>query len=218
MGEVSPGTPYQVAISRAMDEHESALVRALAAWRESAPVLADAAAAIIGALRAGNKVLTAGNGGSAADAQHFSAELVGRYKRERSPYPAIALTTDTSILTAIGNDYGYEDVFARQVGALGRAGDILLAYSTSGESANLIAAADEAHRRGMTVIALTGPRDNSLARLADIALLMPAGDTPVVQEMHLMTTHLLCDLAEAELAGEESRLQGANGTERGEKP
>jgi D-sedoheptulose 7-phosphate isomerase len=216
MGEASPGVSYQAAIARAMEEHQSALTQALDDWKASAADLAEVAGAIVGALRAGHKILTAGNGGSAADAQHFSAELVGRYKRERSPYAAVALTTDTSILTAIGNDYGYEDVFARQVRALGRPGDVLLAYSTSGESDNLIRAADEAHRRGMTVIALTGPADNNLARRADIALRMPATDTPVIQEMHLMTTHLLCDLVETELAGAESQQQAANGDERGE--
>jgi D-sedoheptulose 7-phosphate isomerase len=183
-----------------MEEHNRDLRAALDRWKASAAAVAEAASVLIAALRGGHKILTAGNGGSAADAQHFSAELVGRYRRERSPYAAIALTTDTSILTAIGNDYSYEDVFARQVGALGQPGDVLLAYSTSGESANLLAAADEAHRRGMTVIAMTGPAENSLAQRADIALMMPAAQTPIVQEMHLMTTHVLCDLAEAELA------------------
>jgi D-sedoheptulose 7-phosphate isomerase len=169
---------------------------------------------MISALRNGHKVLSAGNGGSAADAQHFAAELVGRYKRERSPYPAIALTTDTSILTAIGNDYGYDDVFARQVGALGREGDVLLAYSTSGRSENLVRAAEEAHRRGMSVVSLTGDGNSPLAVTADIALRMPATDTPVIQEMHLMTTHLLCDLIEAELASEESRRGRGSGEVR----
>jgi D-sedoheptulose 7-phosphate isomerase len=196
---------YESTIRQAMRAHQSALTQALDVWHESVPGLAAAAAAIVSALRAGHKILAAGNGGSAADAQHLAAELVGRYKRERSPYPAVALTTDTSILTAIGNDYGYDDVFARQVGALGREGDVLLAYSTSGESGNLLRAAEEARRRGMTVVALTGPGDNSLARLADIALQMPTNDTPVIQEMHLMTTHLLCDLAEAELAAAEAQ-------------
>jgi D-sedoheptulose 7-phosphate isomerase len=208
MTDASPEAGYTAAIDAAMEQHNTALLGALESWRKSAPQIAHAASVIISALRGGHKVLTAGNGGSAADAQHFAAELVGRYKRERSPYPAIALTTDTSILTAIGNDYGYEDVFARQVGALGQEGDVFLAYSTSGESKNLIAAADEAHRRGMTVIALTGPGDSNLSRTADVPLRMPASDTPVIQEMHLMTTHLLCDLAEGELAAAEAHASG----------
>lgn len=199
-----PDNPYEDAIAQAMSRHQAALEGALNSWHSSTTVIAAAAQVIVTALRDGNKILAAGNGGSAADAQHFSAELVGRYKRERSPYPAVALTTDTSILTAIGNDYGYDDVFARQVGALGREGDVLLAYSTSGESRNLIQAAEEARRRGMNVITLTGPRDSSLSHLAHIALKMPASDTPVIQEMHLMTTHLLCDLVEAELAADQS--------------
>jgi D-sedoheptulose 7-phosphate isomerase len=202
-----PGTSsaahYETAIAQAMAEHNAALAGALDAWQSAAGDVAEAAEIIIAALQTGHKVLTAGNGGSAADAQHFAAELVGRYKRERSPYAAVALTTDSSILTAIGNDYGYDKVFERQVGALGREGDVFLAYSTSGESENLIRAAEEARRRGMRVIAMTGPRDNSLARGADVALQMPAADTPVVQEMHLMATHLICDLAETELAGAE---------------
>ncbi len=205
MTDASPDGGYTSAIRDAMRQHNSALQRALDSWQGSASQVAEAASAIVSAVRKGNKILTAGNGGSAADAQHFAAELVGRYKRERSPYPAIALTTDTSILTAIGNDYGYDDVFARQVGALGRAGDVFLAYTTSGESKNLLAAADEAHGRGMTVIALIGPGDSSLSRSADIALRMPATDTPIIQEMHLMATHLLCDLAEAELAAAEAQ-------------
>lgn len=211
MTNASPEVGYTAAISAAMEQHNAALLNALQSWQSSVPQIGRAASVIISALLAGHKVLTAGNGGSAADAQHFAAELVGRYKRERSPYPAVALTTDTSILTAIGNDYGYDDVFARQVGALGQEGDVFLAYSTSGESRNLVIAADEAHRRGMTVIALTGPGDSALSQSADIPLQMPATDTPVIQEMHLMTTHLLCDLAEAELAAAEARASGTRG-------
>lgn len=199
-------TSYTSVIRAAMTQHNHTLQGALEAWQGSAPQIALAASAIISALRNGHKILSAGNGGSAADAQHFAAELVGRYRRERSPYPAVALTTDTSILTAIGNDYGFEDVFGRQVGALGREGDVFLAYSTSGESKNLLVAAEEAHRRGMIVIALTGPGENSLARVADVRLQMPTTETPVIQEMHLMTTHLLCDLAEAELAADEAAV------------
>lgn len=204
MTDASPEGRNTSAIRAAMKRHHAALQDALETWQDSAPLIARAASIIIAALRSGHKILSAGNGGSAADAQHFAAELVGRYRRERSPYPAVALTTDTSILTAIGNDYSFDDIFARQIGALGRDGDVFLAYSTSGESSNLIAAAQEAHRRGMSVIALTGPGENSLARVADVPLHMPATETPIVQEMHLMTTHLLCDLTESELAADEA--------------
>jgi D-sedoheptulose 7-phosphate isomerase len=152
-------------------------------------------------LRQGNKILVAGNGGSAAEAQHFSAELVGRFLRDRDPYAAMALTTDSSILTAVGNDYAFEDVFARQVAGLGRPGDLLLAYTTSGESENLIRAADVAGELGMTVVAITGPTDSRLAGMADISIRVPAESTPVIQEIHMATTHLLCEIVEREMSG-----------------
>ncbi|HEX6799867.1 MAG TPA: SIS domain-containing protein [Ktedonobacterales bacterium] len=165
-----------------------------------AATLAAAAERLVRALREGHKVLVAGNGGSAAEAQHFAAELVGRFKRERAPYAALALTTDSSILTAIANDYGYADVFARQVLGLGQPGDVLIAYSTSGESENLVRAAQAARSRQMTVIAVTGERRNRLERQADVALHIPLTDTAVVQELQMAVTHILCDIAEAELA------------------
>ena len=144
-------------------------------------------------------MLVAGNGGSAAEAQHFAAELVGRFKRERSPYAVLSLTTDTSILTAIANDYGYQDIFARQVLALGQPGDMLIVFSTSGESENLLHAAAAARRCHMTIIAITGDKPNSLECLVDVAMHVPTVDTAITQELHMMVTHILCDIVESEL-------------------
>ena len=159
------------------------------------------AATLVAALRGGGKVLAAGNGGSAAEAQHFAAELVGRFRRERAPYAALALSADSAVLTALANDYGYAEVFARQVRAFGRAGDAFVAFSTSGESENLLRAAAAAREAGLAVLAVTGGAPNRLAALADRALRLPSLDTPVTQELHMLATHLLCELVEATLAG-----------------
>ena len=162
--------------------------------------LAEVAALLVEAIHSGHKALVAGNGGSAAEAQHFAAELVGRFKRERLPYAVLSLTTDTSILTAIANDYGYQDVFARQVCAFGQPGDVFIAFSTSGESENLLRAARAGHERSVSVVAITGDCPSSLESLADITVRVPVVDTALVQEMHMMVTHVLCDIVEAELA------------------
>jgi len=162
--------------------------------------LAEVAALLAEAIHSGHKALVAGNGGSAAEAQHFAAELVGRFKRERLPYAVLSLTTDTSILTAIANDYGYQDVFARQVCAFGQPGDVFIAFSTSGESENLLRAAQAGHERSVSVVAITGDCPSSLESLADITVRVPVVDTALVQEMHMMVTHVLCDIVEAELA------------------
>ena len=157
---------------------------------------------IIGALDSGNKLLLVGNGGSAADAQHIAAEIVGRYKKERPAYAAIALTTDTSALTAIGNDYGYDHVFARQVEGLGGSGDVLLAISTSGNSENVLRAIHAAHERGLRVVALTGRDGGAIAGAlspGDIEIRVPAERTCRIQEVHLLVIHCLCDLIDAEL-------------------
>jgi D-sedoheptulose 7-phosphate isomerase len=153
----------------------------------------------VSALRAGSKLLFAGNGGSAADAQHWAGELVSRFYFDRPGLPAIALTTDTSILTAIGNDYGYDYVFARQVEALGRDGDVLLAISTSGNSANIVRAIEAAHARGIKVIGFTGQGGGRMASLCDICLRMPSSETPKIQEGHEFAGHLLCGLIEHEM-------------------
>lgn len=165
-----------------------------------APTIDTAAQTMTHALRRGNKILFCGNGGSAADSQHLAAELQGRFLRERKPLAAIALTTDTSVLTAIGNDYGYEQVFARQLGGLGSSGDVLVAISTSGNSINVVEAAHTARRKAIHVIALTGASGGALADHADIALKVPANRTDLIQEMHIVTGHILCGLVEEAIA------------------
>jgi D-sedoheptulose 7-phosphate isomerase len=150
------------------------------------------------ALSGGGKVLFCGNGGSAADAQHLASELVGRLdrSREREPLAGLALTTDTSALTAVANDYGYEDVFARQVRALGRPGDVLVCLSTSGRSGNVVRAAREARRAGIGIVALVGPEDSPLDELAEVCLHLPGETSGLVQQGHITVGHLLCALAE----------------------
>jgi len=155
---------------------------------------------IIAALRAGNKVLIIGNGGSAADAQHIAAEIVGRYKQDRPAYAAIALTTDTSALTAIANDYGFEQVFARQVEGLGRRGDVLLALSTSGRSPNILAALRTAREHGLATIGFAGLNGEALRALCDHLLIAPSDDTPVVQQIYLAVAHGICDVIEQTMA------------------
>lgn len=147
-------------------------------------------------LRSGNKILICGNGGSAADAQHIAAELVGRYEGERRAWPAIALTTDTSALTALSNDYGYEEVFARQVKAHAGPGDLLIAISTSGRSPNVLRAAEEAKRARCRVLGLTGIDGGSLASLCDFCLNVPAERTSRVQEAHITIGHLWCEMVD----------------------
>ena len=151
------------------------------------------------ALRGGNKLLISGNGGSAADAQHIAAEIVGRYKKDRPAYAAIALTTDTSALTAIGNDYGFEQVFARQVEGLGRPGDVLLALSASGRSPNILAALKVARQRGLITIGFTGAKGTALSALCDHLLIAPSDDTAVIQQIHLTLAHGICDMIEQAL-------------------
>ena len=151
------------------------------------------ASAIIAALRAGNKVLIVGNGGSAGDAQHIAAEIVGRYKQDRPGYAAIALTTDTSALTAIANDYGFEQIFARQVEGLGARGDVLIALSTSGRSANILAALKKARERGLVTVGFTGATGVAMGTDCDHLLVAPSDDTPVVQQIHLAVGHGICD-------------------------
>jgi D-sedoheptulose 7-phosphate isomerase len=204
----SPGYPgnqgypeYHDFIVSALADRRAVLDAALLQLISRAEVLTEVAARLVETLQTGHKVLIAGNGGSAAEAQHFAAELVGRFKRERVPYAVLSLTTDTSILTAVANDYGYQDVFARQVSAFGQPGDLLIVFSTSGESENLVRAATAGRQRLMTTIAVTGDRPNRLARLADVAVRVPAVETDIVQELHLAVLHILCDIAESKLTG-----------------
>ena len=167
--------------------------------RQAARAVAEAAEALVAAFESGGTAYLCGNGGSAADAQHLAAELSGRYLVERPALAAVALSTNTSALTAIGNDYGFDRVFARQLEGLGTAGDVLVAISTSGESANVREAIEVAHRQGMTVIGMTGPAGRRFAALCDIALVSPGRSTPVVQEGHIAMGHALCGLVERAL-------------------
>ncbi len=166
-----------------------------AACETLADDIASAIELAVACLRAGHKILSCGNGGSAADAQHFSAELVCRFERERPGLPAIALTTDSSALTAISNDYTYNELFARQIEALGQAGDCLLAISTSGDSGNVIRAIEVAHEKGLNVIALTGRKGGKIAGLlkdSDVEIRVASDITARIQEVHLLTIHCLC--------------------------
>jgi len=189
--------------------------RILAHFQESADLKLQSAAALsspisqaielmFSALSNGNKILACGNGGSAADCQHFAAELVGRFERERFPLPAIALTTDTSIMTAVGNDYSFREIFSKQVQAFGQAGDILLAISTSGNSANVLAAVEAALEREMRVVAFTGKDGGALAKLltdADVHINVPHSRTARIQEVHLVAIHCICDGIDVALFG-----------------
>jgi len=166
--------------------------------------IAEAGEKIVQALLAGNKVLTCGNGGSAGDAQHFSSEMLNRYERDRPSLPAIALTTDTPTITAIANDYAYEEVFSKQLRALGQSGDILLAFSTSGNSRNVIEAIEAAHDKDIAVIAITGRNGGQMAtRLndQDLELRVPCDVTARIQEVHLLIIHSLCDYIDESLFG-----------------
>ena len=164
-----------------------------------ASAFAGVLAACAAALRDGGKILFLGNGGSAADAQHLATELTVRYTRDRAPIAAIALTTDTSTLTAAGNDFGFEAVFARQVAALGRRGDVLVALSTSGKSPNVLAALRQARALGLVTVGFSGRTGGDMAALLDHALLVPSDTTARIQEMHILLGHMLCGALETEL-------------------
>lgn len=183
--------------------HESAELKIQAASLMARPI-EQAVELMFSALSNGNKILACGNGGSAADCQHFSAQLVGRFERERLPLPVIALTTDTSILTAIGNDYSYLEIFSKQVQAYGQSGDVLLALSTSGNSANVIAAIEAALERDMRVVVMTGNGGGAMSKLitdADVHICVPHERTARIQEVHLLTIHCLCDGIDVALFG-----------------
>jgi D-sedoheptulose 7-phosphate isomerase len=184
---------------------DSADLKYQAAQSLSKPIAA-AVQAVLACVTSGGKVLACGNGGSAADAQHFSAEFIGRFERERPELGAIALTTDSSILTAIGNDYDFTRIFSKQVRGLGQAGDVLLAMSTSGNSANILAAIEAAHEREMTVVALTGRgggKIGNLLRETDVHVCVPHDRTARIQEVHLLVLHCICDGVDTQLLGEQ---------------
>ncbi len=183
-------------LQRSLAEHLQAIQATL---QSQLAEIERAGALLRDTLKQGNKVLLCGNGGSAADAQHIAAELVGRYERQRRACPAIALTTDTSALTALSNDFGYEEVFARQVEALASANDVLLALSTSGTSANILKAVKKARDLECKTIALTGAGGEPLASLCDLAVVVPATRTARIQECHITIGHLWCELIDAEL-------------------
>ncbi len=194
-------------LEQRIEQHfiDSADLKYQAAQVLSKPIAA-AISAVLASVTSGGKVLACGNGGSAADAQHFAAEFVGRFERERPELGAIALTTDSSILTAIANDYSYDQVFAKQVRALGQSGDVLLAITTSGNSANVLLAIEAAHERDMTVVALTGRgggKMNQVLRETDVHICVPHERTARIQEVHLLTIHCICDGVDIQLLGEQ---------------
>lgn len=180
-------------IQHALAEHRAAV----AALDALVPQIAILAERLKACLDAGGKIVLMGNGGSAADSQHIAAELVGRFKRERGGLAALALTTDTSILTSVGNDYGFEHVFSRQVGALCGPNDVLVGISTSGNSGNVIRAIEEGKRLGLYTVGLLGGSGGRLAEMCDFALVAPSADTPRIQEIHILIGHILCELLEA---------------------
>ena len=163
--------------------------------------LAAIAQEIAKALSAGCKIMLCGNGGSAADAQHIAGELLSRFEGDRAPLPAIALTTDTSVLTAIGNDYGYDHVFERQVTGLGNKGDVLIAISTSGRSANILKALDAARAKGVLTVGFTGRKGGEMKSRCDVLLAAPSDRTPVIQQIHITAAHIICGLVERRLGG-----------------
>jgi D-sedoheptulose 7-phosphate isomerase len=194
-------------LEQRIEQHfiDSADLKYQAAQVLSKPIAA-AVAAILASVTSGGKVLACGNGGSAADAQHFAAEFVGRFERERPELGAIALTTDSSIITAIANDYSYDHIFSKQVRALGQPGDVLLAITTSGNSSNVLLAIQAAHEREMTVVALTGKGGGKMGqalRETDVHICVPHDRTARIQEVHLLTIHCICDGVDTQLLGDQ---------------
>lgn len=192
-------TPIATLLADAVQAHTSALQRLLQDQRTMF-TLETAANAIFTALCDGKQLFLCGNGGSAADAQHIAAELVGRFLKNRKPLNAQALSTDTSVLTALGNDFGYEQIFARQVEAKAKTGDVVLGITTSGSSQNVVLALQAAKAAGATAICLMGNREKAPAEAAaDIAIKVPSSETPVIQELHMLVYHVLCDYIEREI-------------------
>lgn len=182
-------------------EETAILLGALAVDEEFQDVLGGVYRVISQAFRLGNKLLLMGNGGSAADAQHIAAEFVNKFLIDRDPLPAVALTTDTSVITSISNDYSFEDIFVRQIRALGVPGDVLLGYTTSGSSVNVIRGLEIAKQRGLTTVCLTGQFTDQLSAFSDYVLSVPSSSTPRIQECHLVIGHTLSELVEADIFG-----------------
>jgi D-sedoheptulose 7-phosphate isomerase len=193
----APGTGD---VEAALLDRARALSTILALLATNSHQITRAATIIVEALASGHLVLVCGNGGSAAEAQHLAGELVGRFRREREPWPVLALTADSAVLTAVANDYGYETIFERQVAAFGHHGDVLVGISTSGESPNVVNAACHARERGMSVIALTGREPTRLGLFSDVAIAVPATETALVQEVHSVLVHLISEIVESSLA------------------
>ena len=187
-------------VEAALLDRARALSTVLSLLATNSHQITRAAAIIIEALATGHLVMVCGNGGSAAEAQHLAGELVGRFRREREPWPVLALTADSAVLTAVANDYGYDTVFERQVAAFGNRGDVLVAISTSGESPNVVNAACQARDRGMSVIALTGREPTRLGHFSDVAIAVPATETTLIQEVHSVLVHLISEMVESSLA------------------
>lgn len=184
------------------DEYLNTVARNFEKLRDMSAEIDRAASICIGSLRAGGKVMFCGNGGSAADSQHLAAELMGRFLIDRAPLPAMALTVDTSALTAIGNDYGYEEVFARQLRGVGRNGDVLVGISTSGTSKNVVRAFETARELGIRCIALTGETQSPMSEMSEQALRVPSRQTNHIQEMHIAIGHIICGVVESELCSD----------------
>jgi D-sedoheptulose 7-phosphate isomerase len=192
-------------ITRVKNNFQESILTTRNCMEDLAPIIAQAATQMIQALLTDRKILICGNGGSAADAQHFSAELLNRFERERPGLPAISLTTDTSTITAIGNDYHFDDIFSKQVRALGQAGDVLLGISTSGNSRNVIRAIEAAHERGIVCVALNGREGGEITGLLtgqDVNICVPGSSTARIQEVHGIVIHCLCDLIDYQLLGQ----------------
>ncbi len=192
-------------ITRVKNNFQESILTTRNCMEDLAPIIAQAASHMIQALLTDRKILVCGNGGSAADAQHFSAELLNRFERERPGLPAISLTTDTSTITAIGNDYHFDDIFSKQVRALGQSGDVLLGISTSGNSRNVIRAIEAAHERGIVCVALNGREGGEITGLLtgqDVNICVPGSSTARIQEVHGIVIHCLCDLIDYQLLGQ----------------
>src|SRR3954466_3481478 len=187
-------------VTAALLDRARALSTVLALVATNSHQVSRAATIIVEALATGHLVMVCGNGGSAAEAQHLAGELVGRFRREREPWPVLALTTDSAVLTAVANDYGYDTIFARQVAAFGHRRDVLVAISTSGESPNVVNAACQARDRGMSVIAMTGREPTRLGLFSDVAIAVPATEIALVQEVHSVLVHLISEIVESSLA------------------